>query len=174
MPLVPAQAAVRSARARWAAAAIIVAIVAADQLTKALVLAGRISGGTGWVVVRLARNTGSAGGVASSYPVLVSLLALAITVVAVVAALRARRALTVVALSFVVAGAVGNLADRVFRAPGLGRGAVVDWIHLAGGGGSLNLSDLAINVGAVGVVIAALATSPAAASRRRAALDDGP
>jgi signal peptidase II len=165
MPIIPAQAAVRSPGARWAAAGIITTVVAADQVTKSLVLAGRISGSTGWAAVRLARNTGSAGGVESGHPVLVSLLALAITAVAVAAALRARHAITVVSLSFVVAGALGNLADRAFRAPGLGRGAVVDWIHLAAGGGSMNISDLAINVGAAGVVVSLLATREKAASR---------
>ena len=54
-------------------------------------------------------------------------------------------------------GAAGNLADRIFRAPGLGRGGVVDWIHFAGGGGSLDLADLAIQFGVLGAIIAVLA-----------------
>jgi signal peptidase II len=174
MALIPSQAAVRSPRARWAAAAIIAAVVAADQVTKSLVLAGRIAGGTGWAAVRLVRNTGSAGGLESGHPVLVSLVALAITGVAVVALLRARRAVVTVALSLVVAGALGNLADRLFRAPGLGRGAVVDWIHLAGGGGSMNISDLAINAGAIGLVIALLASREKRAPSRGAAREEEP
>jgi len=166
MALIPAQAAVRSAGARWAAAGIVVVVVAADQATKSLVLAGRISGSTGWAAVRLARNTGSAGGVGSSHPQLVSLLALAITGVVAVLLLRARRAAIAVALSLVLAGALGNLADRLLRAPGLGRGAVVDWIHLsAGGGGSMDISDLAINAGAIGLVIALVATRDKTAGR---------
>lgn len=153
MAVIPQGAAVRSPGVRWAAAAIIATVLAADQVSKSLVLAGRISGGTGWVTVRLVRNTGSAGGLASGHPVLVFLAAVAITAVAVALLLRARRAATAVALSLVVAGAAGNLADRAFRAPGLGRGAVVDWIHPAGGSGSMNLSDLAINAGAIAIVI---------------------
>ena len=51
----------------------------------------------------------------------------------------------------------GNLADRVFRAPGFGRGGVVDWIHLAGRGGSLDVADLAIQFGVLGAIIAILA-----------------
>ena len=54
-------------------------------------------------------------------------------------------------------GALGNLSDRIFRSPGFGRGGVVDWIHFAGGGGSLDLSDLAIQFGVLGAVIAMLA-----------------
>ena len=87
-----------------------------------------------------------------------TLLAVAVTAVAVTLLLRARRAATALFFSLVVAGAAGNLADRLVRAPGLGRGAVVDWVHFSGGGGSLNLSDLAINIGVLGAVIALAAT----------------
>jgi signal peptidase II len=174
MALIPAQAAVRSPGARWAAAGIAVAVVAADQVTKSLVLAGRISGGTTWASVRLARNTGSAGGIESAHPQLVSLVALAITGVALALLLRARRAAVAVALALVVAGALGNLADRLFRAPGLGRGAVVDWIHLGAGGGSMDISDLAINAGAIAVVITLLATREKTAGRRAGAGDGEP
>jgi signal peptidase II len=166
MALIPPQAAVRSARARWAMGGIVALVVTADQVTKSLVLTGRIAGSTGWAAVRLVRNTGSAGGLAAGYPVLVFLLAIAITAFAVTVALRARHRATALSFSFVVAGAFGNLADRLVRAPGLGRGAVVDWIHFAGGGGSLNLSDLAINVGVLGAVIAMLATREKAASTK--------
>jgi signal peptidase II len=106
--------------------------------------------------------------------VLVSLLALAITGVAAALLLRARRAAVAMALSLVVAGALGNLADRLLRAPGLGRGAVVDWIHLAGGGGSMNISDLAINAGAIAAVVTLLATREKAAGSRKAVRDGQP
>jgi len=174
MVLIPAQAAVRSRGVRWAATGIVAAVVAADQVTKSLVLAGRISGGTGWTVVRLVRNTGSAGGIESGHPQLVSAVALAVTGVAVVLLVRARRAAVAMALSLVVAGALGNLADRLFRAPGLGRGAVVDWIHLGGGGGSMDISDLAINAGAIAVVITLLATRDKPAGQRAATGDAEP
>jgi signal peptidase II len=145
-------------------AVIVALMVAADQVTKSLVLTGRIAGDAGWAAVRLVRNTGSAGGLASGHPVLVTVLALAITAFAVTLALRARRAATALSFSFVVAGAIGNLSDRLVRAPGLGRGAVVDWIHFGGGGGSLNLSDLAINVGVLGAVVTMVAFSRKATS----------
>jgi signal peptidase II len=147
-------------------AGIVALVVAADQATKSLVLSGRIAGSAGWATVRLVRNAGSAGGLAAGEPVLVFLLALAITALAVTLALRARRAAIALSFSFVVAGATGNLADRVLRAPGLGRGAVVDWIHFTGRGGSLNLSDLAINVGVFAAVIAMLATREKAGSAK--------
>ncbi len=158
MALIPEAAAARSARVAVAMAGVAGLVLAADQVTKALVLAGRISGDAGWAAVRLARNTGTAGGFASGYPVLVTLSAVAITGAAFALLLRARGRATALFLAAVLGGALGNLADRVFRAPGFGRGAVVDWIHLAGRGGSLNLADAAIQLGVLGAVIAMLAT----------------
>jgi signal peptidase II len=159
MRLISADAAVRRAPGvRWAMAAIAVAVLAADQVSKSLVLAAHPAGvvGAGWVSVRLVRNTGASGGLASGYPVLVTLAAVAVTVVAATAALRARGRGVAFCLAAVLGGAAGNLADRIFRAPGLGRGGVVDWIHFGGGGGSLDLADLAIQFGALGAVIAIL------------------
>jgi len=93
MRLIPADAAVRSAPGvRWAMAGLAVAVLAADQVSKSLVLAARPSGvtGTGWVSVRLVRNTGASGSLASGYPVLVTLAAIAVTALAIALALRAR------------------------------------------------------------------------------------
>jgi signal peptidase II len=131
-------------------------VVAADQVSKSLVLASRPDPGTGWAAIRLVRNTGIAGGFGGSYPLLVSLVVIAITGVAVTMALRARGRVSALFLAVVVGGALGNLTDRLLRAPGLGRGAVVDWIHLGAGNGSMNLSDMAINVGVIGAVAAGL------------------
>jgi signal peptidase II len=137
-------------------------IVAADQITKTLVLASHPAAqstvaGTGFLSIRLVRNTGANGGVAAGYPVLVTLVAAVIAGAAVVFALRARGRAMAICLAAVVGGALGNLADRLLRAPGFGRGAVVDWIHLGALNGSFNLSDLAIQFGIVGYVITLLA-----------------
>lgn len=157
MGIVPAGAAVRSStRVRWVMGATALAVAAADQVSKSLVLAANPSGavGTGWVSVRLVRNTGASGGIASGYPVLVTLAALAITGLGVGLALRVRNRAAAVCLAAVVGGAAGNLADRLFRAPGFGRGGVVDWIHLGGRGGSMDIADIAIQLGVIGAVIA--------------------
>jgi signal peptidase II len=159
MGLIPEGAAVRSAGVRWAMGAIAVAVLAADQVSKSLVLAAHPAGvvGSGWISVRLVRNTGASGGLASGYPVLVTLAALAITALAAAFALRASGRVAAVCLAAVLGGAVGNLSDRIFRAPGFGRGGVVDWIHLGGRGGSLDVADLAIQFGVLGAIIAILA-----------------
>jgi signal peptidase II len=137
------------------------AIVAADQVSKMLVLALRsgahnAAAGTGFINVRLVRNTGANGGIASGYPVLVTLVAAAIACAAVVFAVRVRDRAMAICLAVVVAGALGNLADRLFRSPGFGRGAVVDWIHLSALNGSFNVADLAIQCGIAGLVISLL------------------
>ena len=160
MGLIPADAAIRSAPGvRWAMAGIIAGVLAADQVSKSLVLAASHGGvtGFGWVSVRLVRNTGASGGLASGHPVLVTLAAVAVTALAVTLALRARARGVALCLAAVLGGAAGNLADRIFRAPGFGRGGVVDWIHFGGGGGSLDLADLAIQFGVLGAIIALLA-----------------
>jgi signal peptidase II len=159
MGLIPEGAAARSAGVRWAMGTIAVAVLAADQVSKSLVLAAHPAGvaGAGWITVRLVRNTGASGGLASGYPVLVTLAAMAITALAAGLALRARGQIVAVSLATVLAGALGNLSDRIFRAPGFGRGGVVDWIHLAGRGGSLDVADVAIQFGVLGAIIGILA-----------------
>jgi signal peptidase II len=140
-------------------AAVAAAVLAADQVSKSLVLGAHPAGdvGPGWISVRLVRNTGASGGLASGYPLLVTLAALAITALAAGFALRARGRVVAVSLAAVLGGAAGNLADRLFRAPGFGRGGVVDWIHLGGRGGSMDVADIAIQLGVLGAIIAMLA-----------------
>ena len=140
-------------------AAVAAGVLAADQVSKSLVLGAHPAGdvGPGWISVRLVRNTGASGGLASGYPVLVTLAALAITALAAGFALRARGRVVAVSLAAVLGGAAGNLSDRLFRAPGFGRGGVVDWIHLGGRGGSMDVADIAIQLGVLGAIIAMLA-----------------
>lgn len=159
MGLIPEGAAVRSPGVRWAAGTIALTVLAADQVSKSLVLAAHPAGvaGSGWVSVRLVRNTGASGGIASGYPLLVTLAAIAVTAAAASFALHARGRAVALCLAAVLGGATGNLADRIFRAPGFGRGGVVDWIHFGGGGGSLDVADLAIQFGVLGAVIAVIA-----------------
>ena len=65
-----------------------------------------------------------------------------------------------VALGLVLGGALGNIIDRLFRAPGVGRGHVVDWISLFSADGAhfpiFNLADSAIICGAMLAALVAL------------------
>ncbi len=152
--MIPAGSAVRRPGVRWAVLAIIAGVVAADQGSKSLVLALHpANAGWSWVMIRLVRNSGASGGLASGHTLLVTLAAVALTALAAVLAIRARNRGTALFLAATLGGAAGNLTDRLLRAPGFGRGAVVDWIHFAGGGGSMDVADLAINIGVVGALV---------------------
>ncbi len=165
MTVVPAGGAVRRRVVRWVMLSTATVVLAADQVSKSLVLRLHPVAGAGLVSVRLVRNTGASGGIAAGYPVLVTLAALAIVAVAGTFAVRTRSRAVAICLAAVLGGALGNLSDRLFRFPGLGRGAVVDWIHVAGRGGSFNISDLAIQLGAIAAVVAMFAADRARVRR---------
>lgn len=141
---------------RRAAAALVVLVVAADQLSKSLVLAARPRGGSGVVAVRLVRNTGASFGIGSAHPVAVMLVSAAVIAVVAVLLVRVSSRGGALFLAVVLGGALGNFSDRVFRSPGLGRGAVVDWIHVWGYPATFNLADVAIRAGAAGAAVAVL------------------
>jgi signal peptidase II len=65
-----------------------------------------------------------------------------------------------VALGLILGGALGNLTDRIFRAPGIGRGHVVDWISVFSSDGHVwpifNLADSAVVCGAVLTAVLAI------------------
>ena len=151
---------------RRAACAVAVIVLAGDQVSKSLVLASHPGPSGGLVSVRLVRNTGASFGLGSGHPILVVLSAT--VVIAIVAALlaRTRSRAAALCLAAVLGGALGNLADRIFRSPGLGRGAVVDWIHVSFYPATFNLADLAIRVGVVGAVVALLGIRVRGASWR--------
>jgi signal peptidase II len=96
----------------------------------------------------------------------VTLAALAISALAASLALRAASRTAAICLAAVLGGAIGNLADRLFRSPGFGRGGVVDWIHLTvAGNGSMDVADLAIQFGVLGAVGAMLIAGRSRARR---------
>ena len=161
---------------RWGACAVAVIVLAGDQVSKSLVLASHPvpSGGGGVVSVRLVRNTGASFGLGAGHPIVIVLTAVAVIAIVAVLLARTRSKAAALCLAAVLGGALGNLADRLFRAPGLGRGAVVDWIHVAVYPATFNLADLAIRVGAIGAVVALLGIRVRGASgrtRRPAAVD---
>lgn len=75
-------------------------------------------------------NPGGAFGSFQNGGVVIGIAALIIAVVVLVALARVRPNLEIIALGFVLGGAVGNLIDRFSRGPGIIDGAVIDWIEL--------------------------------------------
>lgn len=88
--------------------------------------------------------------------------------IAVLVLARTRGRVVALSLAAVAGGAAGNLADRLLRGPGLGRGAVVDWIHLAGYPATFNIADIAIGLGALCAVVAMIG-GPHSQGKKRAA-----
>lgn len=133
------------------------AVLTLDLLTKLLAvreLSDRepveLAGGI--LTLRLVRNSGAAFGMAQGLTVVLTALALVVVVVILRMARRLRSTWWAVALGLVLGGALGNLVDRLFRAPGPGRGHVVDFLELPNWP-VFNLADSAI-VGAAVLMVA--------------------
>ena len=131
--------------------AVAAAVVAADQLTKAWALAALDDGPIGLIgPVRLALtyNQAAAFGLGGPFVPFLAVGALALVIVLVTRGDATRDPLLALAAGMVVGGAFGNLADRLFRSPGMLRGAVVDFVDLRWWP-VFNLADAAITCGCV-------------------------
>jgi signal peptidase II len=111
----------------------------------------------GLVVLHEQRNPGAAFSIAGGATVLFTLVALGIVAVIVRTARRLRSRAWAVTLGLLLGGALGNLADRLLRAPGPLRGHVVDFVDLQWHGRSVwpvfNVADAAIVTGALLAVL---------------------
>ena len=103
----------------------------------------------------LARNPGAAFSTGTGFTQVFSVIAIVATVVVLGFGLRARSGTWAFGLGMLLAGVTGNLADRMFRAPGPMRGHVVDFIALPHWP-VFNVADMCINVAAVVIVLQAL------------------
>jgi signal peptidase II len=133
-------------------------VVGLDTVTKAIAvhaLAGRgaVNLLGGHFHLELYRNFAGPGNILRGHPVLVSILSLAAVGLILVAAQSVRTTSYAVAIGLLLGGGIGNLLDRLLRAPGPLRGGVVDWIKPTLSGGSLNVADLAINAAIITVLV---------------------
>jgi signal peptidase II len=133
----PAAAVVASRRRRPVVALGIVgaAILVLDIVTKHIAVAtlsdrGPVKIIPGVLDLELTRNSGAAFSLANGATVILSLVALAVIAVVVMTARRLRSTGWATVLGALLGGALGNLVDRVFRAPGPLRGHVVDFVYL--------------------------------------------
>lgn len=140
---------------------IVVLVVLFDQLTKNWALAS-FEWSPRHVVWTLqfvvAHNTGAAFSLFSGRGVgpVIALLAVVVVVIVVRTLRFVRGWPAVIGSGLVIGGALGNLADRLFRSNGAGflQGAVVDWIDF-GWWPVFNIADMAITTGAITLGFAA-------------------
>ncbi|MCL5947627.1 MAG: signal peptidase II [Actinobacteria bacterium] len=143
-----------TARARCLAVAALTAsiVIVADQVA------------TSWALTRLARgpihvmgplnlqlvmNTGFSFGIARGNSSAIAVVAGVLVVILIWAVTRARTVPLSLAYGMIIGGAVGNLADRLFRGT---HGAVADFISFKYGP-TFNVADACIDIGGLLVVI---------------------
>ncbi|MFF4338651.1 signal peptidase II [Kitasatospora sp. NPDC001540] len=135
-----------------------------------------------WMTLQVIRNPGAAFGMGQAMTLLFTAIAAGVIVVIWRIARRLYSLPWAIALGLLLGGAFGNLTDRLFRAPSVLRGHVVDFIsvqHFA----VFNLADSAIVCGGILVVLLSFRGSnpdgsthggaPAPKTEEKAAAEDG-
>ena len=136
-------------------ASVAAGVVAADQVTKSLVLArlGDEPLHLFWTLrLNLSFNRGVAFSQGQGLGPVITIAALVLVVVLVAMSRTVRGRLPAVALGLLIGGACGNLSDRLFRDHD---GAVIDFIDLQWWP-IFNVADMAITVGAVLLLLTGL------------------
>jgi signal peptidase II len=141
-------------------------ILAADQITKVIVVANLIENGPspkilgGLVYFSLIRNPGAAFSIGTGMTWILAIVAVAVVVVIIRMASKLRSAMWATSLGLILGGALGNLTDRIFRSPGVMRGHVVDFVSVFAPDAKyfpvFNVADSAITIGGVLLVLTAL------------------
>ena len=137
-------------------------VLAADIITKAIVVAHlrpdqpvHLLGNV--LEFWLTRNPGAAFSVGTGETAVFTVIAFGVIVYIARTARKLYSAGWAIALGLLLGGAMGNLGDRIFRAPGLFRGDVVDWIGVVPRYYPIfNLADSAIVCGGILTVILAM------------------
>jgi len=135
-------------------------VIAADVITKAVVVS-RLAGkppvhvlGT-FLEFVLTRNSGAAFSIGTSLTIVFTAIAAGVVLYILRAARNLRSIGWAIALGLLLGGATGNLLDRIFRAPGLFVGHVVDWIQVPHWP-VFNLADSSVVCGGILVALLAL------------------
>ncbi|MGI8578031.1 MAG: signal peptidase II [Nocardioidaceae bacterium] len=108
-----------------------------------------------WMQLRLTHNPGAAFSMGTGYTVVLTLVALAVVAICVKMARQLGSTGWSVAMGLLLGGALGNVTDRLFRAPSPFHGHVVDFLQLPHWP-VFNLADSAICVAAVLFVLLTL------------------
>lgn len=141
-------------------AALAAVVLAADQITKAVALAALQPGVPRPFVgsllqFRLITNPGAAFSLASGFTVVLSVVAICVVLAVLRFSARLASVGWAAALGVLLGGALGNVTDRLFRAPGPLRGHVVDFLQLPNWP-IFNVADIGVTFGAIGMGYLAL------------------
>jgi signal peptidase II len=145
-------------RAIWLLVTVAAVVIAVDQLAKYLAVAEltdrapvRLLGGL--IYLSLTRNSGAAFSMASGHTWIFPLVTVVVVAWIGWMATKLRSLPWAVALGLVLGGALGNLIDRLFRAPGPFLGHVVDMISAFAPYGErfpiFNIADSALTCGVI-------------------------
>ena len=140
---------------------IAVVVLAADTISTALAL-DKLAGHptlrllNGLITAHLTFNAGAAFGVGTSYTAIIGLFGCGVIFSIIALASRLRSRAWTIALGVLLGGAAANLGDRLFRAPGLFRGRVVDWINLPHVPWTFNPADASITCAAAMIAVLAV------------------
>ncbi len=110
--------------------------------------------------LKLATNFGAAFSIGYSHGFLLALISFLVICVIFFFARKLNNLKIGFPMGLMLGGALGNLADRLFRAPYAGRGSIVDWIwipHFS----VFNLADIALSIGGIWLVLALLISNSA-------------
>lgn len=112
-----------------------VPVYAADQLTKAWAVSNLVPNQPRELIgevlqLNLIRNSGAAFSIGTGATWILTTIAFCVVVFVLVTARRLGSRGWALALGLLLGGALGNLTDRMLRAPGPGRGHVVDFLQL--------------------------------------------
>lgn len=148
-------------RRRTALALALAAVwVLLDQLAKAWAERTLVDGEPVQVVGDLLRlhltyNSGAAFSLGTGLTGVLTMIATAIVLVVLWQAFKVRSLPWAIALGLLLGGAVGNLIDRYFRAPGPGQGHVVDFLRLPNFP-IFNVADIGVTTAACLIALLAL------------------
>ncbi|WP_158610801.1 signal peptidase II [Micromonospora endolithica] len=120
-------------RRRWwlaGAALLALAIDVASKSAAAAWLPGRPVELLGGLHLRLTRNPGAAFSIGTDFTPVFTIVAVAVIAGIVWYARNVTHRGWAAALGLIAGGAAGNLVDRLFRAPSVGHGHVVDFLYL--------------------------------------------
>lgn len=147
---------------------IAIGVIALDLLTKVLavkylenqpnvVLIPAVFGESAGPLLQLTfiRNPGAAFGLGASTTWVFTILAILISVYIYRTGKKVVRLSWAICLGAMLGGALGNLIDRIFRAPGVFRGAVVDFFQIPYWA-IFNIADMSVTISAVVIAIMTL------------------